>query len=155
MRELRVVAGICLSSDAAPWLIASLPGPGTLRPMSFLHLVKYGTLTFFAAAMLACGSHRNAAESDAAIRLQEANQGFSTGRVTTEFIGDGCPLLIRVDHAKNLYLYPIGLEEKFRKHGLHLTFKYRPVKASTGDCRKGSAAEVDEVSLTPTMPKDQ
>ena len=118
----------------------------------------WATLTV-CALLCACGSHKTSVDSSAAVEQQEANNGFSTGKVTTAFAGDGCPVLIRVEHADNLYLIPIGLDAKYKQDGLRLTFKYRPSKASSGDCRKGSPAVIEEVSIVPTRtsskPKDE
>ena len=153
--------GVVTPGDPAPalrisHLQRSTGHSDTLRPPSASFLpVKFLLLPLLGFAVVACGTHRTTADSAAAINQQEANNGFSTGRVTTEFVAEGCPLLIHVDDAKNLYLYPLGLEEKYKRHGLHITFKYRPVKAATGDCRKGSPAEIEEVSLTPTKPKGE
>ncbi len=113
-------------------------------------------VTLTACALLAaCGSNKTSVDSTAAVEQQEANNGFSTGRVTTAFAGDGCPVLIRVDHADNLYLIPIALDEKYKQNGLQLTFKYRPSRASSGDCRKGSPAVIEEVSVAPTTPQSK
>ena len=107
------------------------------------------------ALLWACGSNKTNVDSTAAIEQQEAGNGFSTGRVTNAFAGDGCPWLIRVDHADNLYLIPIALEEKYKQDGLQLTFKYRPSRASSGECRKGSPAVIEEVSIVPSAPKSK
>jgi len=118
--------------------------------------MKKTLIVTFTALLCACGSNKSSVDSPAAIEQQEANNGFSTGRVTTSFAGDGCPVLIRVYHADNLYLIPIGLGEKYKQNGLELTFKYRPSRASSGDCRKGSPAVIEEVSVVPspdTKPK--
>jgi hypothetical protein len=110
-------------------------------------------MAFTACVLLAaCGSHKATLDNSAAVQEQEANNGFSTGRVTMAFAGDGCPVLIRVDHSDNLYLIPIGLDEKYKQNGLQLTFKYRPSRASSGDCRKGSPAVIEEVSVVPATP---
>lgn len=112
--------------------------------------------TFTAGALLcACGSNKTSVDSSAAVEQQEANNGFSTGRVTTAFAGDGCPVLIRVDHADNLYLIPIALDDKYKQNGLQLTFKYRPSRASSGECRKGSPAVIEEVSVVPALPQSK
>lgn len=110
-------------------------------------------VTFTACALLcACGANKTSVDNSAAVEQQEANNGFNTGRVTTAFAGDGCPVLIRVDRADNLYLIPIALDEKYKQNGLQLTFKYRPSRASSGDCRKGSPAMIEEVSIVPATP---
>lgn len=103
------------------------------------------------ALVLACGSKKPSVDNAAAVEQMEANNGFSTGRVTNAFAGDGCPWLIHVDHADNLYLIPIAMDEKYKKDGLRITFKYRPSKASSGECRKGSPAVIEEVSVVPTQ----
>ena len=116
-------------------------------------MMKGLVATITACALLcACGSKKTSVDNAAAVEQMEANNGFSTGRITNAFAGDGCPWLIRVDHADNLYLIPIALDEKYKKDGLQLTFKYRPSKASSGDCRKGSPAVIEEVSVVPATP---
>lgn len=64
-------------------------------------------------------------------------------------------MLIRVDHADNLYLIPIALDDKYKQNGLQLTFKYRPSRASSGECRKGNPAVIEEVSIAPTSPQSK
>ncbi len=112
-------------------------------------------LVTITAMLAACGAKKTSVDSAAAIEQQEANNGFSTGRITNAFASDGCPWLIRVDHADNLYLIPIALEEKYKQNGLQLTFKYRPSRASSGECRKGSPAVIEEVSIVPASPKSK
>ena len=109
-----------------------------------------------AGALLAnCGAKKSSVDNATVVERMEANNGFSTGRVTRAFEGDGCPVLIRVDHSDNLYLIPIGLDDKYKQNGLQLTFKYRPSKASSGDCRKGSPAVIEEVTIVPTAPQSK
>ncbi len=117
--------------------------------------MKKALIVAFAALLAACGAKKTSVDSPAAVEQQEANNGFSTGRVTKAFAGDGCPWLIRVDHSDNLYLIPIALEEKYKQDGLQLTFKYRPSRASSGECRKGSPAVIEEISIVPSAPKSK
>lgn len=102
-----------------------------------------------------CGSRITSVDSPEAIAQQEANNGFSTGRVTTNYAGDGCPLLIRVEGVDGLYLIPIALEEKYKQDGLRLTFKYRPSRASSGDCRRGSPAVLEEITVLPEVKRSK
>lgn len=105
--------------------------------------------------LLSCGPRIVTVDSPEAIEQQEANNGFSTGKVTTAFAGDGCPLLVRVEGVDGLYLIPIALEEKYKEDGLRLTFKYRPSRASSGECRRGSPAVLEEISVLPATPRSK
>jgi hypothetical protein len=100
-----------------------------------------------------CGAKKQSAE--AAVEQQEANAGFSTGTVSLDMMGDGCPLVITLDGVDKVFLVPIGLDDLYKKNGLKLRFKYRPSRASIGECRKGQAAILEEISLPPTKPQGQ
>ena len=108
-------------------------------------------------ALLACGGPKDMVNSDKAVEQQEANDGYTIGRVTTNFVGDGCPLLIKLEDT-GIYIIPIGLDEKYKRNDLRLKFKYRPSRASSGECMKGNPAVLDEVSVVtataPTRPKE-
>lgn len=102
---------------------------------------------FFLGICQGCGNQKTTVDAPAATAQQEASEGFSTGRVTTQFAGEGCPLLVKVDGVDNLFLFPVGLEERYKRSGLQLRFKYRPSRANIGDCRKGEAAILEEITL--------
>lgn len=96
--------------------------------------------------LFACGGPKTALDDPKLLEQQEKNGGFATGRVTTNYVSEGCQLLVQLDQGK-VFLIPVGLEEKYRKNGLHLRFKYRPSKISQGECLKGQPAEFEEVSI--------
>lgn len=95
----------------------------------------------------ACGPKNNTLDSAKAVEQQEADAGYSTGRVTTAFAEEACPVLVKLDDVSGTYLIPIALEERFKQHGLHLRFKYRPSRANNGGCLKGQTAILEEVSV--------
>lgn len=99
--------------------------------------------------LASCGSPKPGVTGEEAVEQQEAGQGFSTGRVTTDHAGDGCPVLVKVDGVNDLFLLPIGLEDRYKRNGLVLRFKYRPSRASIGECRKGEAAILEEITIPP------
>lgn len=103
--------------------------------------------SFIAVVLLtACGGNKDMVNSDKAVEQQEANDGYTIGRVTTQFIGDGCPLLIKLE-GTGIYIIPVALDEKFKRNDLRLKFKYRPSKASSGECQKGNPAVLEEVTV--------
>ena len=110
-------------------------------------MTKQGVLAALIVLSVACGAKKQSVDSTAAVEQQEANAGFSTGTVTTAMVSDGCPLLVTLDGVNKVFLIPIGLDERYRRNGLKLRFKYRPSKASIGECRKGQAAILEEISL--------
>lgn len=82
------------------------------------------------------------------------------GVVTSEQKRMGCDLLVRVisNDDKNeitdstslftaTYLYPVQLDEKYRKDGLKIKFRYRPSRAFSGACVVGMPAIFEDVSL--------
>jgi hypothetical protein len=82
------------------------------------------------------------------------------GVVTSEQKRMGCDLLIRVITKEDVdkvtdstslftttYLYPVQLDEKYRKDGLKIKFRYRPSRAFSGACVVGMPAIFEEVSL--------
>ena len=97
--------------------------------------------------LCACGPKKNTLDSAKAVEQQEADAGYSTGRVTTAFAEEACPILVKLDDVSGTYLIPIALEERFKQNGLHLRFKYRPSRANNGGCLKGQTAILEEVSV--------
>ena len=97
--------------------------------------------------LVSCGPKNNTLDSAKAIGQQEADSGYSTGRVTTAFAEEACALLVKLDDVSGTYLIPIALEERFKQNGLHLRFKYRPSRANNGGCMKGQTAILEEVSV--------
>lgn len=117
--------------------------------MNMSRSIKSLLLSIACLCAIACGTKKHTVDSTKAVQQQEAGAGYSTGRITTNFAGDGCAILIKLDGVGNTYLLPIALEEKFKKNGLQLRFKYRPSKASSGDCLKGQPAILEEISVVP------
>lgn len=99
--------------------------------------------------LVACGTPKSATENKTAIAAQEAGQGYSVGRMTSAFSGEGCAWLVKLEDAGGLFLLPIALEERYKRNGLRLKFRYRPSKASSGDCLKGSPAILEEITVVP------
>lgn len=99
--------------------------------------------------MAACGPKNNTLDSAKAVEQQEAASGYSTGRVTTAFAAEACPVLVKLDDVGGTYLIPIAMEERFKRHGLHLRFKYRPSRANNGGCLKGQTAILEEITVVP------
>jgi hypothetical protein len=99
----------------------------------------------------ACGGNKDLVNSEKAVEQQEANDGYTIGRVTTEFIGDGCPLLIKLEET-GIYIIPVAMEDNYKRNGLRLKFKYRPSRASSGECRKGNPAVLEEVTVVTATP---
>lgn len=106
-------------------------------------------MALMACMAMACGASKTSVDSPEATQLQEAGQGFSTGVVTTDHVAEGCAVLVQVDGVKNVFLIPIGMEDRFKRDGLKLRFKYRPSRASIGECRKGQAAILEEITVAP------
>lgn len=80
-----------------------------------------------------------------------------SGVVTLTQAKDGCPLLVRLDPQKTgEVLIPIGLDEKYQREGLQLKFSYRPSRASSGSCMKGTPAILEDIHIIgepPPVPK--
>lgn len=82
---------------------------------------------------------------------QDPTALFHTGRVTTAFAAEGCPLLVALDREPDVFLIPIGLDERYTRNGTQLRFRYRPSRASNGGCLKGQPAVLEDIiaSLQP------
>ncbi len=71
------------------------------------------------------------------------------GTVTTAFADQGCDVLIQMNsQSEYTDLIPIGLDDKYKKDGLVLRFNYRVSRAHQGDCRKGQAAILEDISIS-------
>jgi hypothetical protein len=105
--------------------------------------------TAAALALAACGTPKSATENTKAIDSQEAGNGYSIGRMTSAHASEGCAWLMKLEDAGGLFLLPIALEDRYKKEGLRLKFRYRPSKASSGDCLKGSPAILEEITVVP------
>jgi hypothetical protein len=71
-----------------------------------------------------------------------------SGTVTLSQAKEGCPLLVRLDPQKTgEVLIPIGLDDKYQKEGLQLKFSYRPSRASSGECMKGTPAILEDITV--------
>ncbi|HRH38272.1 MAG TPA: hypothetical protein PK760_08000 [Flavobacteriales bacterium] len=110
--------------------------------------MKFAFLASILFLITACGgSKKHTIESAQAVEQQEANNGYSTGRVTTSFAGDACPWLVKLDGVSGTYLIPIAMDERYRKNGLHLRFTYRASRANNGGCMKGQTAILEDITL--------
>ena len=106
-------------------------------------------ITAVGLVLAACGTPKPATENTAAIESQEAGNGYSVGRMTSAHVSEGCAWLVKLEDAGGLVLLPIALEDRYKKDGLRLKFRYRPSKASSGDCLKGSPAILEEITIVP------
>lgn len=107
-------------------------------------------LVAMAAVLLMSCCHRKteAASASASTQPPTAADGRSSGRVTTEFAKDGCPLLVdRGEGLEQRFFIPIGLDPKFAKDGMKLSFVYRLSRASSGMCGKGQPAILEEIQV--------
>jgi hypothetical protein len=103
-----------------------------------------------AAALLMSCCHRKteAAAASASTAPPTAADGRSSGRVTTEFANEGCPVLVdRGEGVEQRFFIPIGLEPQFAKDGTKLSFVYRLSRASSGMCGKGQPAILEEIQI--------
>ena len=71
-----------------------------------------------------------------------------SGTITLGAASEGCPLLLRLDPEKEgQWLLPIALDEQYQKEGLRLKFSYRPSRASSGSCTKGTPAILENIHV--------
>lgn len=104
-------------------------------------------ITAAALALASCGTPKSATENTKAIDSQEAGNGYSIGRMTSAHAADGCAWLVKLEDAGGLFLLPIALEDRYKRDGLRLRFRYLPSKASNGGCLKGSPAVLEEITV--------
>lgn len=100
--------------------------------------------TTIAALLLlgACGTKKPAVIEEAPATVVK-----HSGVVTMKAAGDGCPLLVILDGGAKEALIPIGLDKRYQQEGLHLKFTYRPSRASSGECGKGSPAILEDITV--------
>ncbi|QQR86984.1 MAG: hypothetical protein IPJ76_01785 [Flavobacteriales bacterium] len=105
------------------------------------------TLVVASAALIGC--RKQQAATDAPPPPPPADiTDFQTGVVTTAYADNGCALLVEMANAEGpKLLIPMGLDEKFAKHGLKLKFKFTPSRAPQGSCMEGRPAVLEEVSI--------
>jgi hypothetical protein len=70
-----------------------------------------------------------------------------SGVVTLKGAPD-CPVLVMPDPGSGeTPLLPIGLDKQYLQEGLRLKFTYRPSRASSGSCIKGSPAILEDITV--------
>ena len=71
-----------------------------------------------------------------------------SGTIMLGAAAEGCPLLLRLDPEKEgEWLLPIALDEQYLKEGLRLKFSYRPSRASSGSCTKGTPVILENIHV--------
>lgn len=111
--------------------------------------MRLRSIPFAVLAMtLGCSPGRQAAAPvpEAAEPAPDPTTMFHTGRITTAFASEGCPLLVTLDEDPEVHLIPIGLDERYAKNGTQLRFRYRPSRASNGGCMKGQPAVLEDIT---------
>lgn len=99
------------------------------------------------AVLIGCRKQQPAAQGDVPPRQEEL---FQTGVVTTAYAEKGCAVLVEMATTEGpKLLIPMGLDEKYTKHGLKLKFKFTPSRAPQGSCMQGRPAVLDEVTIIP------
>lgn len=69
------------------------------------------------------------------------------GTVTSAFSGEGCPWLVLLDTPTEVGpLIPIALEERYLRDGMRIAFSYRLSRASSGACKKGTPAILEDIA---------
>lgn len=106
-------------------------------------------ITLLVASAVLIGCRKQQAAADAPPPPPPADiTDFQTGVVTTAYAQKGCPLLVEMNNAEGpKLLIPMGLDEKFAKHGLKLKFKFTPSRAPQGTCMEGRPAVLEDVSI--------
>ncbi|HQW86927.1 MAG TPA: hypothetical protein PLH93_07065, partial [Flavobacteriales bacterium] len=74
--------------------------------------------------------------------------GHTLGTVTLAHAAEGCPVLIALEPPGELgHLMPVGLDERFRKEGLKLSFTYTLSRIHSGGCNQGTPAVLDSIAV--------
>jgi hypothetical protein len=106
------------------------------------------TAPFLLAALLGAMLLPGCAKKQAVVAepSQEVTVKYS-GVVTMKGAPD-CPVLIMLDEGSgDTPLLPIGLDKQYMQEGLHLKFTYRPSRASSGSCMKGTPAILEDIAV--------
>jgi hypothetical protein len=98
------------------------------------------------ALLSSCGNSKPATTSAPAPTAEPTI--MRSGTVMLGLAKEGCPLLIRLDPQKSgEVLIPIGLDERYWKEGMQLKFSYRVSRASSGACKQGTPAIIEDISV--------
>ncbi len=74
--------------------------------------------------------------------------GHTLGTVTLAHAADGCPVLVALEPPGTPgFLMPVGLDERYRKDGLKLSFTYTLSRINSGGCAKGTPAVLDSIAV--------
>jgi hypothetical protein len=100
---------------------------------------------------VSCSNQKPATENATTAPVE--GKEFVTGKVTTQFAGEGCAVLVKLDGAEGKLLLPVGLDQSYQKEGLMLRFTYRLSRASMGSCRQGQTAILEDITVLPGKPQ--
>ena len=118
-------------------------------------MIKPSRIAFMAITttlVIACTPRKEAAVAPPPAVVPEQQPALSadvyyTGKVSTAFAGESCPLLVEVNEQDGVILIPIGLAPQFATDGLQIRFKYRLSRANNGGCTKGQTAILEDVAI--------
>ncbi|MBV6405079.1 MAG: hypothetical protein IT228_15255 [Flavobacteriales bacterium] len=101
-------------------------------------------LLTLAALLCGCTGGRNAQGHDAA----PPPPGHALGTVSLTHAAEGCPVLVALEPPGTLgHLIPVGLDAKYRKEGLRLSFTYTLSRINSGGCAMGTPAVLDSIAV--------
>lgn len=99
------------------------------------------------ALAVACGSKKTVVV-EAPAEVSSDVVMIHSGTIMLGAASEGCPLLLRLDPEKEgQWLLPIALDKQYQKEGLRLKFSYRPSRASSGSCTKGTPAILENIHV--------
>lgn len=98
--------------------------------------------------LVACHGNRAATGTSGSEETTEQMGTRHTGTITTDFAKEGCPVLLMLDgKAEEPMLLPIGLDDRYKDHGMRLSFTWRPSRAPSGSCLKGMPAILEDIRV--------
>ena len=121
-----------------------------------MKMIKLTSILFLALISFQCASSKKSKsnEQEVSIKSEEAaaeqgatmrSKGFTKGVIVDKTGLDGCTFLIEISDSK--ILEPIQLDEKFRKNGLAVYFKYKRSRKAT-TCMNGQPIIISEIQLS-------
>lgn len=107
-------------------------------------------ITFLALTMIlitSCGTQKEVVKSgDGAANVEQiANDGMIVGIVRMN--AKGCPLYLDAnENGEAITMYPVNLDEKYKKDGIRLKFTYTPSRAmQPEECNVNKVVALDSV----------
>ncbi len=97
----------------------------------------------------ACSRTKPTAEQPKPVEPPPGVTVMYIGTITLAEEGHGCPVLVKVDGIAGKpgpTLIPIGLDEKFLVEGQRIKFSYRASRASSGACKQGDPAILENIA---------